>query len=169
MGKHRKYGTQIYIIWKGIKGRCLNPNSRCYKHYGGRGITICEEWADSFEQFYKDVSNLSNFNESNLGYKGLTLDRTDNNKGYSKDNVRWVSMIMQNRNRSLSIANKTGYTGIYFNKRNPHKPFKVTIINNKKSIYLGCYRTKIEAVIRRNLYIIENNLKGFKLQTINNH
>ena len=82
----------LYQVWSDMKQRCNNPNSPAYLNYGGRGITVCEEWDKNFESFY-DWS-LSN------GYvKGIDLDREDNDKGYSPDNCRFVSRKVNSRNR----------------------------------------------------------------------
>ena len=79
-GLTRKDGvtTKLYGVWQGIKTRCSNPNSYAYKDYGARGITICDEWKNDFQKFYDDMSP---------SYKeGLTIERKDNNKNYSKEN-----------------------------------------------------------------------------------
>lgn len=90
---HGMKHTRIYNRWCAMKERCYNPHSKSYRRYGERGITICDEWRNSFEAFYEwAVSN---------GYQeGLTIDRIDNNKGYSPDNCRWVTYKQQNRNYS---------------------------------------------------------------------
>jgi hypothetical protein len=75
-----------------MKQRCFNPNHKNFKDYGGRGINICEEWS-------KDVQTFYNWSVAN-GYKeGLTIDRIDNDKGYSPDNCRWVTMKVQRKNQ----------------------------------------------------------------------
>lgn len=82
--------TRIYVIWQNMMYRCYKENSTSYKNYGAKGIDVCEEW-HIFENFYKDMFK---------GYSDkLTLDRIDNNKGYSKENCRWSSYSKQNRNR----------------------------------------------------------------------
>jgi len=86
-------GTRLYRIWTNMKTRCLNPNiGYKYSRYGGRGVTICDEWLD-FDSFCSWALSSGYSNE-------LTLDRIDNEKGYSTDNCRWVTMAEQNRNRS---------------------------------------------------------------------
>jgi hypothetical protein len=87
---HRHSKTPEYGIWKAIKGRCLNPRNKQYCDYGGRGITICEEWKADFMAFLSAV-----------GYRphpSLSLDRIDNNRGYEHGNMQWTTSLKQNNN-----------------------------------------------------------------------
>lgn len=87
---------RLYQIWKNMKSRCNNPNVPAYKNYGGRGISVCEEW-ELFIPFMKWA--LSN------GYTDdLTLDRKDNNVGYFPDNCRWIPKSEQAKNRRNIIV-----------------------------------------------------------------
>lgn len=84
--------TRLYHIWNGMRGRCLHKSYQNYKHYGAKGVNICDSW-DSFSNFEKWALNN--------GYKdNLTLDRIDNNKGYSPSNCRWITIKAQENNRS---------------------------------------------------------------------
>lgn len=89
---HGENKTPLHCLWLDIKKRCSNPNYKQYKDYGGRGIRVCEEWANDFLSFKEwAISN---------GYrKGLTIDRIDNDKGYSPDNCRFVDRIAQGNNK----------------------------------------------------------------------
>lgn len=88
------YGSNIHLVWKNLMQRCYNKKDPRFPNYGGRGIEVCSEW-HSFLNFYKDMKD---------GYKkGLTIDRIDNNEGYSKSNCRWVSMKVQSRNKSSNV------------------------------------------------------------------
>lgn len=92
--KHGLSDSRIYKIFSGMKGRCLNPNNDFYKNYGGRGITICDEWLN-FEIFYKWAINN--------GYReNLTIERVDVNKGYCPENCTWITMDEQKRNTTVS-------------------------------------------------------------------
>lgn len=91
MSRHHKTDHPLFIIWGSIIKRCENPNCKAYKNYGGRGITICDEWRNSFERFYQDLID---------GYSpGLELDRIDNSKGYYKENCRWTTTKENCRNK----------------------------------------------------------------------
>lgn len=90
-GHRRKSGTSSeYSIWMKIRSRCLNPNSPAYADYGGRGISIAPEW-DSFERFFEDMGCRPSMAHS--------IDRIDNEKGYSVENCRWATWKQQQRNR----------------------------------------------------------------------
>lgn len=94
--KHKMSHTRPYVIWQGMKSRCYNHNDSRYDRYGGRGVTVCDEWRDDFTAFYEWA--LKNGYEDNL-----TIDRIDNDKGYSPDNCRWADTETQCRNRSTNI------------------------------------------------------------------
>ena len=96
--KHGLAGTPIYRVWRNMKSRCLNPNNCKYPSYGARGIKICDEWLNDFQNFYSDVSTLENF--GNLDY---TLDRIDVNGNYELSNVRWIHKSLQSRNTTRNI------------------------------------------------------------------
>ena len=80
--KHGLSKSPLYPCWAGMKDRCNKPNHIHYRYYGGKGITICEEWND-FENFYNDLKDTF--------FEGATLDRIDPNKGYYKENCRWLT------------------------------------------------------------------------------
>lgn len=91
-GRHNKQ-ERLYVIWRSMISRCYIPSATEYQNYGGRGISVCDEWKDDYACF-RDWA-LSN------GYlDNLTLDRIDNNGNYSTDNCRWVTMKAQMNNKS---------------------------------------------------------------------
>lgn len=90
--KHNLRNTKLYTIWAMMKQRCSNPNNKNFKDYGGRGITVCEEWSNDVQAFYE-------WSMKNGYEEGLTIDRIDNDKGYSPDNCRWTTMKVQRKNQ----------------------------------------------------------------------
>ncbi len=85
---HGLAGTKMHGIWKSMKQRCENPNHPRWNRYGGRGIKVCDRW-QRFENFLADMGERP---------QGRTLDRRDNDKGYSPDNCRWATDEEQNSN-----------------------------------------------------------------------
>lgn len=94
--KHKMSRTRLYETWQGMKGRCYNPNDTRYDRYGGRGITVCDEWRYDFVVFC-DWAMQNGYADN------LTIDRIDNDKGYSPDNCRWADTETQCRNRSSNV------------------------------------------------------------------
>lgn len=79
---HGHSGKPYYFVWQAMHQRCTNPKNKKYHIYGGKGITVCDEWK-TFEGFWKDNKDLYQ--------DGLTIDRIDSSKGYNKENVRWIT------------------------------------------------------------------------------
>ena len=93
MGNERK---RLKSIYNGMRLRCYNENNINYKYYGGKGVTICDEWLLSFENFFDWAIN-NGYNEN------LTIDRIDSEKGYSPKNCKWSTKKEQCYNRSMSV------------------------------------------------------------------
>ncbi len=106
---HGRSKTRLMPIWLSMKQRCLNPHSRAYKNYGARGITVCDEWLNSFEAFEKWA--IENGYDENALRGECTLDRIDNNGNYEPSNCRWIAMSKQQRNkrtnRLITYKNET--------------------------------------------------------------
>lgn len=150
--KNRTHGLRnhrMYKTWECMKGRCYNPDFKQYADYGGRGITVCKEWLD-ITNFVDWVETKSNWVE------GLTLDRIDNDKGYSPDNCTFSTRTIQSINQRQQSNNTSGYVGITWDKHRNKWSARVHI--NNKGKHIGYYLNKEEAVQARDNYIIENNL-----------
>lgn len=92
--KHFKHGminTPIYFAYRNMLDRCYNPEAINYHKYGAKGVTVCDEWRESFYNFWCDMGNMP---------EGKSLDRKDNSKGYSLENCKWSTRSEQNLNRS---------------------------------------------------------------------
>ena len=90
----KKY-TNAYASYMNMIQRCYNDKNMIYKYYGGRGITVCERWLESFDNFLKDMGERK---------KGITLDRIDVDGNYSPENCRWATRVVQNRNKRPSAG-----------------------------------------------------------------
>lgn len=149
---HGLTNHRLYRIWNGIMNRCFNEGSSDYPNYGGRGITVCEEWI-YIEDFISDM--YPSFIE------GLSIDRIDNNGNYEPSNCRWASKEIQNRNTRVLRANNTsGYRGVSW--FSPTDKFVARIKVDTKVTHLGTFNTAIEAAYAYDKYIIENRLEHSK-------
>ena len=90
---HGKRGTTIYVAWKNMRSRCYNSKRLDFKNYGGRGITVCTEWKESFEAFYAAMGDPP---------EGTSLDRIDNEGNYEPGNCRWATRAQQQSNTRRS-------------------------------------------------------------------
>jgi len=106
MKTHGLTGTKLYDHWMHMKQRCINPNNAKYKDYGGRGVTVCTAWLDSFEKFLEDM--LPTYEPR------LSLEREDVNGNYNKENCKWVILEDQALNRRKRKDNTSGATGVQF-------------------------------------------------------
>lgn len=124
--------TDLYKIWSGMIQRTTNPKNSRYSDYGGRGVGVCEKWL-KFEGFYEDMGDRP---------EGMTLDRIDNNLGYSKDNCKWSTLSEQQSNRRPTKGSNTRLGVSFCSQTNT---WKARISVNKKDIWLGRHEEYEEA------------------------
>lgn len=101
---HGGVGTKEYRAWHNLKSRCLNPNDKDFPQYGGRGITVCKRWVDSFEAFRRDMGYAPTAEHS--------IDRRDNDGPYSPENCHWATKKEQVLNRKISVP--VEYEGVRY-------------------------------------------------------
>lgn len=141
--------SRLYNIYTGMITRCYNTKHNTYKNYGGRGITVCDEWRS-------DVAAYCTWAKTN-GYRDdLTIERIDNDKGYSPDNCKWITSHEQAFNKRVNKNNTSGAIGVSWDTT--QNTWKADIMVDGIAIYLGKYKNKKDAAYARNKYITENNL-----------
>lgn len=156
--KYKILNPQIYRAWINIKQRCGNKNNPNYNDYGGRGITICEEWDLSFEKFQE-------WSVNNGFQKGLEIDRNDFNGNYEPDNCQWIAQQKNKEvgKRRINIKNKSGYEGVYIH--NQYNKWVATITHENKRYYIGIFKDINDAIDAR----ISKEIELFGEQKTNFH
>lgn len=127
----------MYYRWTNMMTRCYNENFPGYVHYGGRGISVCEDWHD-IRAFVRDLDEI-------LGPcpEGWGLDRTDNDGNYEPGNVRWASRSMQNRNKRYGVNVSSPYRGVSWSKTT--NKWRAAYALNKRSYCIGYFDSEEEA------------------------
>lgn len=145
--KYRLSENKFYRTWYSMLDRCLNTKNKHYKDYGGRGISVCEDWRDRvvFTTWCEETY-----------IEGMTLDRENNDLGYNPENCRWVDKTTQAVNQRIQKNNTSGFVGVNWYKITNKWVAKIKV--NKVGINLGYFNSKEEAAQARDNYIIENNL-----------
>lgn len=126
---HGFCGIKEYKTWWNMRLRCTDENNISYQYYGGRGIKVCKRW-QKFENFFEDMGEKPT---------GLTIERINNNKDYSKENCCWATYTEQIKNQRIRKTNKTGVKGIYWHKKS--KRYQAYIGINYKKIHLGSFKS----------------------------
>ena len=104
---HGMRNSKEYSTWSAMKARCIHVESKDFYRYGGKGILICSEWANSFEAFFEHIGLAPSAQHS--------IDRIDNLKGYEPNNVRWATKTQQQRNKSNSVYVTNGKNVFHIN------------------------------------------------------
>lgn len=133
-----------YKIWSAMVQRCTNSKNKNYKNYGGRGIAVCEEWL-MFANFFRDMGERPTSKH--------TLEREDNNKGYSKENCKWATRTENNFNKRIRSDSGTGVVGVHFFKRTGQYTAYIKVGEKRKS--LGYFSTIEQATEARRLAEIQ--------------
>lgn len=103
MRKHGFHSERLYPVWKTMRQRCTNPNCSDYEDYGGRGISVCDEWDDY--SIFREWAYANGY-DKDAPFGKCTLDRIDNSKGYSPSNCQWVDLKAQANNRRTRRCKK---------------------------------------------------------------
>lgn len=132
---HGDSKSRLMSIYKNMKNRCLNKNSEVYQKYGAVGITICDEWISSYDNF-KSWSLMNGYSDE------MSIDRRENDKGYSPDNCRWIPMGDQSKNKEVYANNKLGIRGVSLTLNGK---YKAQIQFEGKKVAIGTFATQEEA------------------------
>lgn len=130
----------LYKAYHAMLDRCYNPNNTHYSYYGGRGITVDDNWRGphGFSQFINDMGSRP---------KWGSIDRIDNDMGYNKGNCRWASKSTQQSNQRIPNTNSSGYKGVHKYKATGRWQAYIGVKGKRK--HLGFYGTKAEAIEAR--------------------
>ena len=144
---HGLSAHRLNSVWRQQKYRCNNPNAKHYEHYGGRGIKFSKEFYD-FEVWLNYVMSLDNAMKATY-----SIDRINNDEGYTRGNLAWVTKSHQQKNRRAFSS--TGIKNIYYDKERDKYKVQLWDEKNKKHIALGRFKTLDEAKS-----ILKNKLEG---------
>jgi len=135
--RHGGRGTRLYQIWADMKCRCANVKIKCYKNYGGRGISVCSEWAEGFAAF-RTWALSSGYEEH------LTLDRINVNGNYEPSNCRWATYSQQLANRRKPLTGASSkYKGVHWNKSDG--VWVAQLGFSGRTIHIGSFANEIDA------------------------
>ena len=146
---HGLSGTRLFWVFFSMKDRCLNENSPQYDDYGGRGISVCDEWTSNPVLFF-DWAKTS-------GYRsGLHINRINNDGPYSPTNCKWSTRQENNENKRPYKNNKSGYPNIEW--RDATNSWRVRIRIHGHTHNVGHYKQIEDAIVAYNNYVTSNNI-----------
>jgi hypothetical protein len=147
----------LYKLYYAMLDRCKNPNHKHYDYYGGRGIRVCARWQGlyGFDHFVKDMGERP---------EGMTIDRINNNEGYSPDNCRWSTRTNQQYNQRIARTNTSGHKGVTLYRNGK---WTAQMYKKRKKIHLGYFKTIEEAVEARKKAELQLRKEQNDRQTIN--
>lgn len=144
--KHGESRSKLYIRRVGMISRCYNKNNKKYQDYGGRGITVCKEWLDSYEA-YRDYMLSIGWTDD------VEIDRAHNDGNYEPSNIRLATRSEQCQNTRVHKTNTSGYRGV---RRSSKNRWRSSIWVNNKEVNLGTYDSAIEGAVAYNNYVDEH-------------
>jgi len=144
---HHMYETSIHTTWKNMRQRCSNPNVPWYEYYGGRGITVCDRWQNSFMAFYRDMGEEP---------EGSCIERIDNDCGYFLENCRWATPAEQVINTRTPKGSLSGFKGVTWHKLSNQWSAQVTY--KYTQYHIGTYQNVRLAAEARDKFIIDNKM-----------
>lgn len=129
---------RLYRVWVSLRNRCSNPKNADWHKYGGRGISVCDRWQNSFDAFIADMGPRP---------PGYSIDRRDNNGNYERSNCRWATPRQQSENRRAQKRSATGLSGVRWHQGNG--AFQAYIRSQRKPHHLGTTPDFFEACCMR--------------------
>lgn len=134
---HGQSSHRLYSVWCSMKNRCGNSNFPMYGYYGGRGVSVCAEWRDSFEEFFLWAIRT--------GWQpGLELDRVDNDGNYEPGNCRWATRVQQMANtRKRRDAATSKFKGVSRHSQNDRWIAQIGV--GGRTLYIGSFGDEVEA------------------------
>lgn len=135
--KHNLTGTKIYNVWASMKQRCYDNSQENYKFYGGKGISVCEDWNADFITFYNDMYESYVRHIERFGEKETTIDRIDCGGNYEISNCRWATWDAQHLNTAMYETNTSGCSGAYWREHLQKYELRIHFLG--KTVPLGCH------------------------------
>lgn len=150
----------LYSVYYNMRARCYNPKNSHYEWYGKEGVTVCDEWMESFEAFY-EWSILNGWNPDLRLDKDIICDREDiSPKLYSPDTCMFISNSTNSKvTRKICESNTSGFRGVSIKKGYNSKKYVTQISINGKKVHIGYYETALDAAKAYDDYIVSNKLE----------